>query len=234
MKAQRKGSRWVLVTTLLAMVGAASIAPATAQTGAAAGLDREDFVTTHPGDVYVVDGETNQLTNPDDLTPADTPLYNVAGTRIGPTWGEWSGATAVSLAKTHATKDRTDIHLRFDGLIPGGVYSVFSVTFGPDSRHPLCVTAERGLPLTTHGATNGPDPSSFVAGPDGSATYHGRAEGVLLDADVVQLFLIYQFDGKTYHPLANYGESVTQGDDCRSSYGADAMRQLVIFQKWPG
>lgn len=59
-------------------------------------------------------------------------------------------------------------------------------------------------------------------------------DGALLDATKVDLVLIYHFDGQTYGELANYGEFVTQGEEfCRSSYGADAMRQLVVIQKQP-
>jgi len=36
----------------------------------------------------------------------------------------------------------------------------------------------------------------------------------------------------TYHPLPNRGEFFTQGDDCRSTFGEDAMRQIIVFQKF--
>jgi hypothetical protein len=225
--------RALLVTTLLALAAAVSAGGATAE-NTSSGVDREDFVLPFPADVYV-QAESGRLENPDDLTATDAPLYNVAGSALDVTWGEFSSATAssrvVTIGPPHAS--RTDALIRFDGLIPNGVYSVFYITFGPDSRNPLCETAERGIPLTSlHGDRQQPDPSSFVAGADGSATYHGRVDGALLDAKLVQLVLIYHFDGETYHPLANYGESVTQGENCRSSWGADAMRQLVIAQKW--
>jgi hypothetical protein len=43
--------------------------------------------------------------------------------------------------------------------------------------------------------------------------------------------IIYHFDGATYDPLPNHGEYNTQGADCHSSFGEDAMRQLLIIQK---
>ena len=80
-----------------------------------------------------------------------------------------------------------------------------------------------------------PDTASFVAGSDGSAAFNGRADGDALAAEVLQLFVIYHFDGQTYGQLTNYGSHATQTETaCRSSYGADAMRQVVVFQKWPG
>lgn len=198
----------------------------------AAAVDREDAVVVFPADVYV-QGEDGQLRNPDDLTPADTPLFNVAGTGLDVSWGEWGGAGAVSLAKTKA---RTDIDLTFTGLIPGGVYSVFYRTFEPDSRNAYCPTGERGIALKArHPEKQLPDHSSFVADPQGLGEFRGRVEGALLDATRVDFLLIYHFDGQTYGELANYGEFVTQDEEvCRPSYGADAMRQLVVIQKQPG
>ena len=39
-------------------------------------------------------------------------------------------------------------------------------------------------------------------------------------------------DGQTYYPLPNHGEFLTQGTDCRSSFGQDALRHFQILQKW--
>lgn len=36
----------------------------------------------------------------------------------------------------------TKVRVESSGLVPGGVYSLFYATFGPDSRHPLCPAAE--------------------------------------------------------------------------------------------
>jgi hypothetical protein len=119
------------------------------------------------------------------------------------------------------------------GLIPGGVYSVFYGTFGPDSEHPLCQGVERTLPLTAFRPEGQePDPSSFVADASGKARYHGRVEGALLEADQLFFSLVYHFDGRAYDPFPNRAEFFTQGEECRSSYGEDAMRHLLILQKW--
>ena len=59
--------------------------------------------------------------------------------------------------------------------------------------------------------------------------------GNLLAAAQLQIAVIYHFDGKTYGPVANQAESfgpvASHGGLCQSSYGIDAMRQLVIIQK---
>ena len=57
-------------------------------------------------------------------------------------------------------------------------------------------------------------------------------DGDLLAASQVLFSIIYHADGKSYYPLPNKGEFLTQGTDCRSSFGLDAMRQLQIGQKW--
>jgi hypothetical protein len=92
---------------------------------------------------------------------------------------------------------------------------------------------ERTLPLTaSHPERQLPDASSFVADANGTAEYHGQVDGDLLQALQVFYTVIYHFDGMTYHPLPNRGEYLTQGEGCRSSFGEDAMRQLIIFQKF--
>ena len=61
-----------------------------------------------------------------------------------------------------------------------------------------------------------------------------RLRGEWPHAAATQLFfsVVYHADGKTYYPFPNAGEFFTQGDDCRSSYGHDAMRQFLILQEW--
>ena len=44
--------------------------------------------------------------------------------------------------------------------------------------------------------------------------------------------MIYHADGMSYGALPNRGEFLTQGEDCRSSFGQDAMRQFQVLQKW--
>jgi hypothetical protein len=78
-----------------------------------------------------------------------------------------------------------------------------------------------------------PDRNSFVVGTDGSASYHGLADGDLFKANQVLFTVVYHFlgNGSTY-PFPNIGELRTQGSNCRSSFGGDAMRQLIILQQW--
>lgn len=193
--------------------------------------DREDDVQPLAGDVFVLDGAV--LRNPTFETPPDEELFNAAGTPLEVTWGEWKGASATAKARVtvKAAKPRTEVRVRLSGLVPGGVYSLFYVTFSPDSRHPLCPSQERGLPLKSRDPDQSPDRSSFVAGADGTADFRARVRGNLLEAGQVQYLAIYHFDGRTYHPFPNRGQFVTHEDECRSSYGVDAMRQIVIYQK---
>lgn len=195
----------------------------------AAPPDQADAIETMTRDVFVVLGAS--LVNPSATTAPDEPLYNVAGLRLPLTWGEWSAGTATS--RVTAVGPRTDVRLSFQHLVPGGVYSVFWATIEPDSVQPLCPGVERSLPLDAFKADRqGPDPNSFVADAAGGATFHGRVDGDLLAARQLFFSVVYHADGRTYYPLPNRGEFLTQGGECRSSYGHDAMRQFLILQKW--
>ena len=115
----------------------------------------------------------------------------------------------------------------------GGLYSVFWATIGPDSENPLCPGVERSLPLNAFPASHqNQDPSSFVAGGDGTADYRGRVDEALLDATQVFLSVVYHADGISYGALPNRGEWLTQGENCRSRFGHDSMRQVLVLQKW--
>lgn len=201
-------------------------------TAVANGVDREDATEVFSRDVQVV--VNGQLRDPNSTTPSDAQLFNVSGAAMGMTWGQWQGATATSRAVSIGgpLHPATDFHVSLDGLIPSGVYSIFYATFGPDSVNPLCPNAERILPVPSIFKNQQPDASSFIADEQGSADFHGRVEGHVLDAQQVLLSIIYHFDGHTYGELPNRGESVTQGPDCRSSFGEDAMRQLNVLRKW--
>jgi hypothetical protein len=113
------------------------------------------------------------------------------------------------------------------------VYSVFYGTLQPDSEHPDCQGVERTLPVISHGASaGGPDASSFIADASGNARYNGRIDTNLLAPMQAYFSIVYHLDGNTYHPFPNAGEFLTRGENCRSSFGEDAMRQLLILQKW--
>jgi hypothetical protein len=210
---------------LLALCAAAS--PAIAKP------DKSSSTEPLTRDVYAIVGVS--LRNPTDDTSPDAALFNVAGVNLDVTWGQFSGATATAVAKqTGGSKHpRTDVNLDIRGLIPGGVYSVFYLTEGPDSENPLCPGVERSLPLTApHPSPDQPDAASFVADDGGSAKFHGTADGALLDAQVLGYELVYHFDGQTWGSLPNHGEFNTQGPNCRSSFGEDAFRQIVVWQNY--
>lgn len=192
--------------------------------------DQADAVEVYERDVFVIVGST--LRTPTESTPPDAPLFNVAGVSLDVTWGEWAATATSAVRTTGGQSAATDVEQRFTGLIPGGVYSVFWATLSPDSENPACPGVERTLPLASVNPNQSPDASSFVAGSDGTATFKGHLNENLFDAAQVYFSLIYHLDGKTWGSLPNHGEFNTQGSECRSSFGDDAMRQLLILQKW--
>lgn len=194
----------------------------------AAPPDPQDDITIFNRDVFETVGST--LRNPDGNTSPTAPLFNVAGVNLDITWGQWMGASATSTARV--TGKDTDVRISLQGLVPNGVYSVFYLTIGPDSENPLCPGVERSLPVVSTDKTSGPDASSFIANKNGSADYRGTIPGDPSAAMQFYVSIIYHFDGGTYHPLPNKGEFLTQGraTPCRSSFGEDAMRQLLILQ----
>jgi hypothetical protein len=197
---------------------------------AGAAVDREDALEVFTRDVFEIVGSS--LRNPTAETATDAPLYSLAGLNLGVTWGEWRRATATSRAHCVAGGERTDVRVRLSGLIPGGVYSLFYATIEPDTENPLCPGVERTLPLASKDPDQQPDLASFVADENGEADFQGRADSCLFDAVQVFLSLIYHADGQTYGSLPNRGEFLTQGAECRSSFGHDAMRQVLVLQKW--
>ena len=103
--------------------------------------------------------------------------------------------------------------------MPGGLYSLFYVTLGPDSENALCPGVERGLPLKAfHPSADQPDAASFVAGADGSASFHARVNGALLDAQQLFYEVIWHAYGQSYGDLPNAGESLTQGPNCPTRF----------------
>ncbi len=217
----------------LALCIAGGLLTSLAQPAMAAAPDPADGIAVYERDVYEIVGST--LRNPTDATDPSAPLFNVAGANLDLTWGQWSAGTATSTASVAGGRKhpRTDFDIALSGLVPGGVYSIFYGTLGPDSEHPLCPGVERTLPLdAVKPAAGAPDANSFVAGAAGTASYHGRADGALLDAMQVYVSVVYHASGGTAYPFPNLGELQTQGENCRSSFGDDAMRQFLILQKW--
>jgi len=216
------------LATLTALISAPAHATLVASDPAA------DAVEVEPQDVYVIVGST--LRHPDGTTASAAPLFNVAGVNLGVTWGQWIRVSVTSSMRVSTVLFggyRTDATITMKGLVPGGVYSVFYGLIGPDSENPFCPDVERTLPLPTSDTSNfHPDASSFVADSSGAATYTGQAKGNLLAASQVYITIVYHADRRTYHPLPNAGEYQTQGSNCRSSFGEDAFRHLLILQKW--
>ena len=225
----KKTTPWMPL--LAAAVTATLTLVAVAPPASAAPPDQADAVEVYERDVFVIVGST--LRNPDATTDPSAPLFNNAGVSLDLTWGEWSAASATSAVRTSGkSKPRTDVRLTFSNLVPGGTYSIFWGTLNPDSENPLCPGVERTLALPSVNRDQSPDASSFVAGSDGTAAFRGSLDGNLLTANQVFFSIIYHFDGQTWGSLPNHGEFNTQGENCRSSFGEDAMRQLLILQKW--
>ena len=122
----------------------------------------------------------------------DTPLYTAEGKPLDLTLGRWLGAAGtaeVEAAGDHAGR----VTVSFTGLIPGGVYSLFEVTFQPSGN--------TFVPLDgTRRSTN------FVALSDGTAraTVLTRAQFTHANA----ILLVYHSDGET-HGMSRGAPGVT-------------------------
>ena len=138
-------------------------------------------------------------------TPASAPLFNLAGNSLGLTWGQISAGTEKSVAWTETY-----------GLVPNGVYSLFYRTFNPDSNNSVCPNVEPTVAVTAaFPQFQKPDQDSFVANASGQALFFASVPAPLLAAQQLQVVVIYHFDGKTYGPVANFGEA----HSCQRTYG---------------
>ena len=184
-----------------------------------------------PGDVYTLGSNGSLIAVDPSTTPASAPLFNLGGQPLNLTWGQFSSATASSRARTVAIGGAgyTQVRISLSGLIPGGVYSLFYRTFGPDSVNPVCGPVDGLVALTArHPQRQKPDSDSFVADSLGKAKFSARVAGRLLDAQNLLVDVIYHFDGNVYGPVPTRGEA---GNNCRPSFGIDAMRQFLIVYK---
>ena len=226
----------ILTTRARALVASLALAGAVipfAPAAHAASPHAADAVEVYERDVFVIVGST--LRNPTADTAPNAPLFTNTGVGMGLTWGQWSAATAASRALVMGGRNhpRTDIRLSLTGLVPGGLYSVYWGTLGPDSEQPLCPGVERTLPLDSAGSTDAaPAPNAFLVDATGTADFHGRVDGDLLGATQVFVTVVYHLFGQTSYPFPNLGEYLTQGATCRSSFGEDSMRHLIVLQKW--
>jgi hypothetical protein len=190
-----------------------------------------------PGDVYTLNYQGALVPIDPTSTPASAPLYNLAGNALNLTWGQWSSATATSYASTVTSNGTTYtvFVIGMSGLVPNGVYSLFYRTFNPDSNNAFCPNVEPSIALTAaFPRLQKPDPDSFIAGSSGKALFVASVAQNLLAAQNLSISVIYHFNGQTYGPVANAAEAagpVAATGQCRSSYGIDAMRQMLIIQK---
>jgi hypothetical protein len=189
-------------------------------------------------DIYTISSEGNLIPISIDQTPASAPLYNLAGDSMNLTYGQWNSATATSYVWTVTRNGVTDTDfvIAMSGLVPDGVYSLFYRTFGPDSDNAYCPIVEPQVALPALlSKIQKPDPDSFVASGSGRALFIASVAQDLLAAQQLQVDVIYHFNGQTYGPVANAAEAAgpvaSDNGLCRSSYGIDAMRQMLIIQK---
>ena len=229
-KPTRRGGRRVVGALAVGLATCALAVPApVAWASSPTGTQTTDAgILPFAGDVFTLGSNGSLIAVDPRSTPVSAPLFNRAGTPLNMTWGQFSSATASFLAKTVTKQsgDYTDFWITMHGLIPGGVYSLFYRTFGPDSNNPVCPNVDGLVALPArHVDDQAPDADSFVADSSGEATFDGRVAGDPLGAQILLIDVIYHFDGRTYGQVPNGGEA---DNSCRSSFGIDAMRQFLI------
>ncbi len=229
----RDRRRRLVIATLLAigLAGVALVVQAPVAGASTPGVNLTSDVGIVPfaGDVFTTDANNNLIQVDPRFTPGSAPLFNLDGNPLGVTWGQWRSATAWSVAATVTQRgiDYTDFGIVMSGLIPDGVYSLFYRSLSPYSANPICAAVDPLVALTARfPRLQKPDPDSFVANSSGGAFFFARVAGRLLDAQSLQISVIYHFDGHVYGSVPSQGESA----DCRLTYGIDAMHQFLIIQ----
>jgi hypothetical protein len=228
---------------IAAVIAAGAVCLALAMQASAAGASTtftpptpDVGIVPFAGDVYTTSSNGTLIPVFPGSTPLSAPLYNLAGGALNVTWGQWSSATATSYAWTVTFKGTTYTHfaIGMSGLVPDGVYSLFYRTFAPDSNNAFCPDVEPSIALpAAFPRPQKPDPDSFIAGSSGKALFVASVAQDLLAAQQLSISVIYHFNGQTYGPVANAAEAAGPVNNglCRSSYGVDAMRQMLIIQK---
>jgi hypothetical protein len=171
-------------------------------------------------DVYVQ--RRGVLHHPGAQTSPEEELFNASGEPVGLTWGRLRSAFAKHF--THCVgQQHTDVRLELEGLVPGGHYSLYYATFGPDSHDPECVTGDRALPLQCApgrcGSEN--DAAQLVADQKGQAQFEGQVTGCLLDAS--RLVYLVAYDVFLQKPRNVSG--------CSRDFGTRAVRQMVVLAR---
>ena len=231
----------ILVATVLAAAALVVQAPiASAALPVVSNVTPQIGTIPFEGDVFVLDSQGNLIPVDVFSTPASAQLFNLAGDPMNLSWGQFSSATSNSVAwdLTYNGTTYTQFLINLSGLVPNGVYSLFYRTFNPDSNNAYCPDVEPSIALpAAFPKFQKPDSSSFVATSSGRELFLASVPQDLLAAAQLQVSVIYHFNGQTYGPVANESESLgpvapPAGTGlCRSSYGIDAMRQLLILFK---
>jgi hypothetical protein len=157
-------------------------------------------------------GDGTLITVDPGSTLDSAPLFSLLRTPLNLTWGQWKSASGSSGARTghegdrlHELQDhddRTDPERRVllgkPGLRRGRLYPLIALTVRfPKYHKPEAVADERV-----------------------------RILGRLLDAQSLQVAVIYASYGKTCGPVPTAGEAI---NNCRASFGIDSMRQSLII-----
>jgi hypothetical protein len=225
------------IATSLAAIGLAVPVPAASAATTFTPPTANVGIIPLPADVFTLSANGTLIPVLPLSTPLSAPLFNLAGNALNLTWGQWSSASAKSYAWTVTRNGTTSTQflITMSGLVPNGVYSLFYRTFGPDSTNALCPNIEPAVALTAaFPQFQTPDADSFTATNSGKGLFFASVPEDLLAAQQLQIQVIYHFNGQTYEPVTN--QAASRGPDpntglCRSSYGDDAMRQLLIIQK---
>ncbi len=108
-------------------------------------------------------------------------LYNAEGNPLNLTLGKWIGATGTMTVTRNGAGSR--VVTEFSGLIPGGSYSLFVITFNP--------AGDAYAPADGTGLDN-----SFTSDPDGTGAVTVESPVLLTDKNAV--VLVYHSDGNPH------------------------------------
>src|SRR5215469_6688196 len=163
-----------VIAVAAACMASAALAPAAGASTNRTTATPDIGIIPFAGDVFTIGSNGSLIPVDPSFTPASAPLFNLAGSPLNLTWGQWSSATANSSAWTvsrHGTT-YTDFVIVMSGLVPDGVYSLFYRTFGPDSNNAFCPDVEPQAALTAaRPRLQKPDADSFIASSSGKALF---------------------------------------------------------------
>ena len=97
-----------------------------------------------------------------------------------------------------------------------------------------CAPASSGpCPWTAVSSTaKAPAPNAFVAGATGTAAFHGRVDGDLLDAIQVFVSVVYHLFGRRPTRSRTWASSSPRVRPAAAASARTRMRQLLVLQKW--